>query len=80
MDICLLDGEEQDALKQHDGYSSIVSPLTNVSMGNEMSARASRYHALIWINEFEDSQPRRCGEPADRNQSLHGSDLNGYLE
>tara|TARA_B110000902_G_C13965331_1_gene459051 strand:+ start:374 stop:556 length:183 start_codon:yes stop_codon:yes gene_type:complete len=34
--ICLLDGEEKDALKQHDSYSAIVSLFTNLGIGKNL--------------------------------------------
>ena len=36
VEICLLDGEEKDALKQHDIYSAIVSLFTNLGIGKKL--------------------------------------------
>ena len=36
LEICLLDGEEKDALKQHDSYSAIVSLFTNLGIGKTL--------------------------------------------
>lgn len=33
---CLLDGEEKDALKEHDSYSAIVSIFTNLGIGKTL--------------------------------------------
>ncbi|MEH6552402.1 MAG: hypothetical protein V7744_20700 [Pseudomonadales bacterium] len=36
VEICLLDSEEKDALKQHESYSAIVSMLTNLGIGKKV--------------------------------------------
>ena len=36
VEICLLDGEEKDALKQHDSYSAIISLFTNLGIGKKL--------------------------------------------
>ncbi|EAW30486.1 hypothetical protein GP2143_09780 [marine gamma proteobacterium HTCC2143] len=36
VEICLLDGEERDALRQHDGYPAIVSLFTNLGTGKNL--------------------------------------------
>jgi hypothetical protein len=36
LEICLLDGEEKDALKQHDSYLATVSIFTNLGIGKTL--------------------------------------------
>ncbi|EAW30479.1 hypothetical protein GP2143_09745 [marine gamma proteobacterium HTCC2143] len=36
VEICLLDDQEKDALKQHDGYPAIVSVFTNLGIGKKL--------------------------------------------
>ena len=36
VEICLIDDEEKDALKQHDSYPATVSVFTNLGIGKKL--------------------------------------------